>query len=186
MLLGIRWVAPLWLLLGVAWVERRVVAHFRKCTKTLLPSPNSCGASLTVDDVLWSIFYFSDLCGGHLCLGSFSRLCLANCENFLLLIVITIDKVSLGVKIMIIIVTLVIEKTMMIGTLVMKGGNCRNSFGNCGHSDTGNSLNFTMTILRLAQFRNILKFHCVKETARIVRRNDAMVLIILNIDVMLF
>ena len=56
----------------------------------------------------------------------------------------------------------------------------------CGHSDTGNSLNFTMTILRLAQFRNILKFHCVKETARIVRRNDAMVLIILNIDVMLF
>ena len=35
-------------------------------------------------------------------------------------------------KIVIIIVTLVVEKTMMIGTLVMKGGNCRNSFGNSG------------------------------------------------------
>ena len=94
LLLGTSWVAPLLLLLGVARVERRVVAHFRKCTKTLLPSPNSCGASLTVDDVLWSIFYFSDLCGGHLCLGSFSRLCLANCENILLIIVIIIGKVS--------------------------------------------------------------------------------------------
>ena len=105
-------------------------------------------------------------------MGSFSRLCLANYENILLIIVIIIEKkVSLVVKIMIIIVTFVIEKTMMIGTLVMKGGNCRNSFGNCGHSDTGNSLNFTMTILRLAQFRNILKFHYGKETARIVRRN---------------
>ena len=125
MLLGTSWVATLWLLLGVARVERRVAAHFRKFMKTLLPSPNSCGASLTVDDVLWSIFYFSDLCGGHLCLGSFSRLCLANYENILLIIVIIIEKkVSLVVKIMIIIVTLVIEKTMMIGTLVMKGGNC--------------------------------------------------------------
>ena len=92
MLLGTSWVAPLWLLLGVARIERRVVAHFRKCTKTLLSSPNSFGASLTVDDVLWSIFYFSDLCGGHLCLGSFSRLCLANCENILLIIVIIIKK----------------------------------------------------------------------------------------------
>ena len=120
MLLGTSWVAPLWLLLGVARIERRVVAHFRKCTKTLLPSPNSCGASLTVDDVLWSIFYFSDLCGGHLCLGSFSRLCLANYENILLITVISIEKVSLWVKIMIIII--VIEMTLMIGTLVMKGG----------------------------------------------------------------
>ena len=64
-------------------------------------------------------------------MGSFSRLCLANDENILLIIVIIIEKVSLGVKIMIIIVTLVIE-TMMIGTLVMKGGNCRNSFRNSG------------------------------------------------------
>ena len=64
-------------------------------------------------------------------MGSFSRLCLANCKNILLIIVIIIERVSLGVKIMIIIVTLVIE-TMMIGTLVMKGGNCRNSFGNSG------------------------------------------------------
>ena len=120
MLLGTRWVTPLLLLLGVARIERRVVAHFRKCTKTLLPSLNSCGASLTVGDVLWSIFYFSDLCGGHLCLGSFSRLCLANYENILLITVISIEKVSLWVKIMIIII--VIEMTLMIGTLVMKGG----------------------------------------------------------------
>ena len=65
-------------------------------------------------------------------MGSFSRLCLANYEEILLITVIIIEKVSLGVKIMIIIVPLVIEKTMMIGTLVMKGGNCRNSFGNSG------------------------------------------------------
>ena len=119
MLLGTSWVAPLWLLLGVARIERRVVAHFRKYKKTLLP-PNTCGALLTVDDVLWSIFDFSDLCGGHLCLGSFSRLCLANYENILLITVISIEKVSLWVKIMIIII--VIEMTLMIGTLVMKGG----------------------------------------------------------------
>ena len=119
MLLGTSWVAPLLLLLGVARIERRVVAHFRKYKKTLLP-PNTCGALLTVDDVLWSIFHFSDLCGGHLCLGSFSRLCLANYENILLITVISIEKVSLWVKIMIIII--VIEMTLMIGTLVMKGG----------------------------------------------------------------
>ena len=64
-------------------------------------------------------------------MGSFSRLCLANYENILLIIVIIVEKASLGVKIMIIIVTLVIE-TMMIGTLVMKGENCRNSLGNSG------------------------------------------------------
>ena len=65
-------------------------------------------------------------------MGSFSRLCLANYENILLIIVIFIEKVSFGVKIVIIIATLVIEMTMMMGTLVMKGGNCRNSFGNSG------------------------------------------------------
>ena len=57
---------------------------------------------------------------------------MANYEDILLITVIIIEKVSLGVKIVIIIVPLVIEKTMMIGTLVMKGGNCRNSFGNLG------------------------------------------------------
>ena len=57
---------------------------------------------------------------------------MANYEDILLITVIIIEKVSLGVKIVIIIVPLVIEKTMMIGTLVMKGGNCRNSFGNFG------------------------------------------------------
>ena len=59
-------------------------------------------------------------------MGSFSRLCLANYENILLITVnlpvfqffIIIEKVSLGVKIMIVIVTLVIEKTTMIGTLL--------------------------------------------------------------------
>ena len=65
-------------------------------------------------------------------MGSFSRLCLANYEDILLITVIIIEKVSLGVKIVIIIVPFVIEKTMMIGTLVMKGGNCRNSFANFG------------------------------------------------------